>query len=42
MGIIGFGFRAIIEPLSNKLGWSCTLTSFANSLSRRRGILETR
>jgi len=31
-GIIGFGFTALIEPLSNKYGWSYTQISFATSL----------
>jgi sugar phosphate permease len=31
-GIIGFGFTALIEPLSSKFGWSYTQISFAGSL----------
>ncbi|MDO9334709.1 MAG: MFS transporter [Dehalococcoidales bacterium] len=31
-GIIGFGFTALIEPLSNKFGWSYTQISFAGSI----------
>lgn len=31
-GIIGFGFTALIEPLSDKYGWSYTQISFAGSL----------
>jgi sugar phosphate permease len=31
-GIIGFGFTALVEPLSTKYGWSYTQISFATSL----------
>jgi sugar phosphate permease len=31
-GIIGFGFTALIEPLSSKYGWSYTQISYAGSI----------
>src|SRR4030042_3443008 len=38
-GIIGFGFTALIEPLSSKFGWSYTQISFAGSLRGLEGGL---